>query len=360
MIGGSHENMSIIAEKLKKLGLFSMYGYLEKDPEENLPKLLDWLDTYITDDVLKPQREIFRKIIEDEDNNWYRLIVSLWSDIDDDVRKTLFENIIINANALASHTVERNRKKYKCNIPWVISIELDQNQGSAALDFDRWDDVIEQAKSLGTFIFIFHGGEPLNAEEEIIALCNKHSECEFMIYTDGKKLDEKFVQNMLRVRNLIVGLQIEGRKLSKAAERAAKLLHSYKLPYIGMCFYDKDNQDEFNEEAFFDELIEQGFKMILFLSSLKEEDDRLYDMIQKLRETKPIMSIDFCKDRELTGGCVAGGRYYCNINVEGGVEPCFFVRQSDSNVLEKSLVEAYQAPLFMSCYNEHFRCPAVE
>ena len=83
-------------------------------------------------------------------------------------------------------------------------------------------------------------------------------------------------------------------------------------------------------------------------------------MIQKLRETKPIMSIDFCKDRELTGGCVAGGRYYCNINVEGGVEPCFFVRQSDSNVLEKSLVEAYQAPLFMSCYNEHFRCPAVE
>jgi len=220
--------------------------------------------------------------------------------------------------------------------------------------------VIEQAKSLGTFIFIFHGGEPLNSEEEIIALCNKHSECEFMIYTDGKKLDEKFVQNMLRVRNLVVGLQIEGRELSDATKDAARLLHRYKLPYIGMCFYDHDNQDEFHDESFFDELIEKGFKLILFLSSLKEEEDRLYALIRNLRETKPIMSIDFCKDRELTGGCVAGGRYYCNINAEGGVEPCFFVRQSDSNVLEKSLVAAYQSPLFMSCYNGRFRCPAVE
>ena len=352
--------MSIVADKIKKLGLISMYRYLDKDPEENLPKLLDWLDTYMEDDVLKPQREYFRRIIEDEDNNWYRLIVSLWNDIDDDVRKTLFENIIINANALAAHTVERSRRKYKCNIPWVISIELSQEPKNPALDFDRWDDVIEQAKALGTFIFIFHGGEPLDAEEEIIALCNKHSECEFMIYTDGKELDEKFAQNMLRVKNLIVGLHINGRNLSETEKSAAALLYSYKLPYMGMCFYYKENQDEFNDESFFDEMIERGFKLLIFLSSLKGEDDRLYSMIRALRETKPVMSIDFCKDRELTGGCIAGGRYYCNINAEGGVEPCFFVRRSDSNVLESSLVEAYRAPLFMSCYNGLFHCPAVE
>ena len=39
--------MSSVGNEIKKLGLMSMYHFLETDPEKHLPELLDWLDTYI-------------------------------------------------------------------------------------------------------------------------------------------------------------------------------------------------------------------------------------------------------------------------------------------------------------------------
>ena len=37
--------MSSVGNEIKKLGLMSMYHFLETDPEKHLPELLDWLDT---------------------------------------------------------------------------------------------------------------------------------------------------------------------------------------------------------------------------------------------------------------------------------------------------------------------------
>ena len=34
----------MIPKTLGKLGLKTAYGYIEKDPEHNLPKLMEWVD----------------------------------------------------------------------------------------------------------------------------------------------------------------------------------------------------------------------------------------------------------------------------------------------------------------------------
>ena len=44
--------------------------------------------------------------------NWYRLIKSLWTDIDDGVRKTLFENFIVNSALIGFPKECDNREKY--------------------------------------------------------------------------------------------------------------------------------------------------------------------------------------------------------------------------------------------------------
>ncbi len=341
--------MSIVGNEIKRLGLMSMYEFLDKDPEENLPKLVDWLDSYIDPEVLRPQRQLFRDIIEKKDSNWYRLLVSLWSDIDDDVRKTLFENLVINANALAAETAGKSRKKYGCNIPWVILITLDEENG---LDFDAWDDVIEQAKQLGTFAFMFQGKDMLRNKEEMIALCNKHAECEFMVCTDGRHLDDDYASQILRVKNLIVALNVTGTEADRALDAPTEMLRKYKLPYAAVVRYDRENQERFARESFFDCLVNHGVKLVFFLSSMPEEEDQVWKKIREFRKTKPIMSINFCKDRELIGGCVAGGRYFCAIDEHGNMEPCFFVHDSDSNVCEKSLVQGFQSPVFMRYHEE--------
>ena len=66
-------------------------------------------------------------------------------------------------------------------------------------------------------------------------------------------------------------------------------------------------------------------------------------------------------------GCVAGGRRYLHINANGDMEPCAFIHYSDSNIREKTLLEALQSPLFMAYHigqpwNEnHLRpCPLLD
>ena len=347
-----------VGSELKRLGLISIYSFLDRDPEKNLPKLINWLDRYVSPDVLPTQRQFFRDVIEKKDSHWYQLILSLWEDVDPDLRKTLFENIVINANALAAHRAEESRRKYDCNIPWVISIELGEDEDS--LDFDQWDDVIEQAKELGTFAFMFEGGEPLDHKEEIIALCNKHSECEFMIFTSGEKMDEDFAKQVLRVRNLIVTIKISGMEALDKAGEAISVMRKNKLLYATMSLYDKENQEEIAREEFFDRLQENGVKFAFFASSLTEKEDVLYDAIKAYRSSKAIATLDFCKDISITKGCVGGGKYYCHINAKGDVEPCFLLSDSDTNVTRKPLVEAYKAPMFKTFRGYYGESACVE
>lgn len=89
--------------------------------------------------------------------------------------------------------------------------------------------------------------------------------------------------------------------------------------------------------------------------------------IRQYRSTKPIFTIDFQNDGEYVGGCIAGGRNYLHINPNGDIEPCVFIHYSDSNIREKTLLEALTSPLFMAYHDgqpfnqNHLRpCPMLE
>ena len=348
--------MGRVGYEMRRLGLRKAYEYLDRDPERNLPNLIEWFDRYAPNGVLQKQRDLFRRIVTEREGNWYQLLISLWDDIDDEVRKTLFENLVINANALAAGIAAESRQKYGCNIPWAISIGLGKEGEEGRLGFDEWDDVIEQAKELGTFMFLFEGGDPLESKEELIALANKHFDCEFMIFTDGKRITEELAAEMLRVKNLIVVLRINGTPEDARLATPTEILRRNKLPFCTYSFYDESNAESFCSEEFYDILAENGVKMSFFFSSFPEDADPAYDVMVNVRRTKPIVPIHFCKDKDIIGGCVAGGRYYCSIDAKGNVEPCFFLRKSDTNVREKTLLEALQAPLCMKYHREEVPC----
>ena len=341
-----------IGNELKKLGLRAAYNYLDKDPETNMPKLMEWVDKFVRDDVLTVQREVFRKIIAEKDSNWYRLLVSLWQDIDDDVRKALFENLVINANALAALQARESAEKYHCNIPWVIA--LGREGESERMSFDDLDGVIEQAKDLGTFMFLLTGREPLARKEEVIALCNKHTDCQFMAFTDGLLIDEDFAEQALRVKNFIPAIRVYGAADDKKLDDIFTILRIKKLPFGVYCMYDGANAEWFAREVFFDNVIEQGAKFCWFFSSLAEAEDQVYQLTKQYRESKPLLTINFCKDEAMTGGCIAG-RYYCCVSAEGRIKPCSFLPCSGVNQKAQSRLDAAQS----DCVMEYDQCDPV-
>ncbi|MGI6268413.1 MAG: radical SAM protein [Acutalibacteraceae bacterium] len=392
-----------VTNKIKKIGVKQALRYLDKDPDKNIPKLMDWVDTFVKDDVFASQRKGIREIINEPDGNWYKYIKSMWSDIDDDVRRHLFESFFLNACLEGWRTQDACREKYQCGIPWAILLDPTSacnlkcigcwaaDYGTSLnMDLKTLDSIITQGKELGTYFYIYSGGEPLVRKKDIITLCEKHPDCTFLSFTNGTLIDEEFADEMLRVKNFVPAISVEGFEKEtdfrrgdgtfKAVKNAMDILKSKKLPFGISCCYTSKNVDVIGSEEYFDQMIDWGAKFAWFftympvgvdavtdLIATDEQREFMYHQIRDFRKTKPLFTLDFWNDGEYVGGCIAGGRRYLHINANGDVEPCAFIHYSDSNIKEKTLIEALQGPLFMQYHNNqpfnnnHLRpCPLLD
>ena len=93
---------------------------LEKDPDKNIPKLVSWWEKFDKSPEHDRQKAVVREIVDHPDNNWYRLIRSLFDDIDGDVLKKIFENFVVNSYIIGTDMQRKMSAKYDCNVPWEI------------------------------------------------------------------------------------------------------------------------------------------------------------------------------------------------------------------------------------------------
>ena len=381
--------------KLKKAAIGTALDYIAKDPERNIHKLMGWVDKFTADDPanLAPQRNAVRKVLNEPDSSMYKLVMNIFRDVDTDVIKKVFENFIVNANLIGFPREAELSRKYGCNVPWAILMDpttacnlrcvgcwaADYGK-SLSMSYDELSDIIRQGKELGVYMYLFSGGEPLTRKADIIRLCEEHSDCQFLAFTNGTLIDMDFAREMLRVKNFVPAISVEGFEAATDARRgegtyqavmaAMSRLKAYKLPFGVSCCYTSQNIDSLSSEEFFDHIIDSGAKFAWFFHYMPvgvdavtdllprpEQREHMYRKIREYRQTKPIFSIDFQNDGEFVGGCIAGGRSYLHISAGGDIEPCAFIHYSDSNIREKTLLEALRSPLFMAYHdNQPFNC----
>lgn len=376
-------------------------NYLEKDPETNIPKAMNLIDKALPDGWYESQRAAFRKAI-DEKGNWYELILKAYQ-LDTGVRKTLFQNFIINSALKGGAIQEEMREKEKCNVPWAILLDPTSAcnlhcTGCWAAEYghklnlrlETIDRIIQQGKDLGVYMYIYTGGEPMVRKKDLITLCERHPDCAFLSFTNGTLIDETFCQEMLRVKNFVPAISLEGFETANDGRRgsgvfekvmhAMDLLREHNLPFGVSTCYTSANYEDISSESFFDMMINMGAMFVWFfhympvgneavpeLLPTPEQRRTVYERIRAFRSTKPIFSMDFQNDAEYVGGCIAGGRNYLHINAKGDVEPCVFIHYSNCNIHDTSLLDALRSPLFMAYhdgqpFNENMLrpCPMLE
>ena len=99
----------------------------------------------------------------DKDNNWHKLVMSLWEDIDPGVRNRFFENFIINGCLLGYQRQNEYKEKYNCNIPWAILLDptsacnlkctgcwAAEYGNHMNLTYEEMDNIITQGVEMGT------------------------------------------------------------------------------------------------------------------------------------------------------------------------------------------------------------------
>lgn len=395
----------MIPKTLGKLGLKTAYGYIEKDPEHNLPKLMEWVDRLAGDgpNSFLVQRDAFRTVINDPDNNMHQLLMNIFREVDNDVLKATFENFLLNANIVGWPIQEEMRSKYNCNIPWAILLDptsacnlhctgcwAAEYGNKLNLSLNEIDSIIQQGKELGVYMYIYTGGEPMVRSKDIIALCQKHSDCQFLAFTNATLIDEAFADDMLRVKNFIPAISLEGFEMATDGRRGngvyqkvlrtMSILRQKRLPFGISACYTSQNLDSISSDEFIDQLVKWGAQFIWYFHYMPVGNDAvpalmpnpqqrkaMYYRIREIRSTKPLFVMDFQNDGEYVGGCIAGGRRYLHINANGDVDPCVFVHYSDSNIREKSLLDCLRSPMFMAYHdgqpfndNHLLPCPMLE
>ena len=392
-----------LKEQFQAFGLKKMISYLDSNPDENIPKIINLIKKFDKEKVIASQTKLVEKALSDKDSNWYKLADSLYTDIDPFVRTKMFENFIINSNVIGGARAKKARIENDCNIPWAILMDptsacnlncigcwAADYGNKLSMDYETLDNIITQGKELGTYMYIYSGGEPLVRKDDIIKLCKKHNDCAFLAFTNATLIDEEFADQMLEVGNFAPAISVEGFEEATDLRRgngtyqkvlkAMKILRDKKLPFGISCCYTSQNTDVIGSEEYIDEMIELGAKFAWFFTYMPigvnaveslmvtpEQRAYMYKQIRSFRKTKPIFTMDFWNDGEYVNGCIAGGRNYLHINANGDIEPCAFIHYSDSNIKDKTLLEAYKSPLFMQYkenqpFNEnHLRpCPLLD
>ena len=391
-----------VSTTMKKFGLEQAFKYLYKDPEKNLMKLMDWADKF-SGEEFGPQRKLVREAMTNPDHPYYSYIRRLIHEIDPHVMQTTAVNFFINAALDGWKTQEKYRKEYGCNIPWAILLDptsacnlhctgcwAAEYGNKLNLTFEEIDDIIRQGKELGVYFYIYTGGEPLVRKDDLIRLCEKHSDCVFLSFTNGTLIDEAFADEMLRVGNFVPAISLEGFEeatdgrrgngVYEKATAAMRILREKKLFYGISACYTSANFESITSEEFFDQLIEMGAYFIWYFHYMPVGNDASPELlptpeqrietcrrIRKYRAEKPLFAMDFQNDAEYVGGCIAGGRRYLHINANGDMDPCVFVHYSDSNIREKTLLEGLRSPIMMAYhdgqpFNENMLrpCPMLE
>lgn len=377
-----------VSTTLAKFGLTKAFNHLYKDPEANLLEAMDWADKF-SNGGFANQRAAIRKAISDPSDPYYPYVRHILNDVDPEIVKTLIVNFFINGNLVGGPIQEELRQKYNCNIPWTILLDptsacnlhctgcwAAEYGNKLNLSYDEIDDIIKQGKEMGVYFYIYTGGEPLVRKDDLIRLCEKHDDCVFMAFTNGTLIDEAFADEMLRVKNFVPSISLEGSKEATDSRRgdgvydkavkAMKLLREKKLLYGISCCYTSQNYDSITSEAYWDMMIEMGAYFVWYFHYMPvgndasvelmpnpEQRELVYRRIREQRARKPLFAMDFQNDAEFVGGCIAGGKNYLHINANGDLDPCVFIHYSDSNIREKTILEALRSPLFMAYHDGH-------
>ena len=347
-----------------------------------------------------------RKAILDPNNRWFNYIDSIIAETNPNFAKMTLLNLGYEAFLRGTKLTRENRKKYQCNIPWLILFDPTDacNMHCAGcwsgtyghknnMTFEDMDKIITQGKELGIYVYIMTGGEPMVRKKDILKLIEKHHDCYFAAFTNSTLIDEELCQELERLGNMTFFLSIEGTPDTNDARRgdghyeavmnAMDLLKKHGILFGTSICYTRENVEAVTNDDFIRLISEKGARFGFYFHYMPIGNNAVPELLPTVEQRKYMIDriryirsedcdidffpMDFQNDGEKVGGCIAGGRNYFHINAHGDAEPCVFIHFSNTNIHENSILEMLQSPLFMEYHKgqpfnrNHLRpCPMLE
>jgi len=236
------------------------------------------------------------------------------------------------------------------------------------LSTERWSRLFAEARDLGVSFILLAGGEPF-IRGDVLAAAAAVKEIVFPVFTNGTLIDDGALRMLRRNRNLVPMLSIEGDRAQTdtrrsggtydALMRTVDRLHAARILFGASVTVTTENLRTVVSREFVGRLHAKGCRALILVEyvPMTEDSRRLAptdaarEAIQRgqeeLRSLFPdTVFISFPGDEKHSGGCLAAGRGFFHVSVDGSAEPCPFSPHSDTNLRDAPLRAALASPLF--------------
>lgn len=216
-----------------------------------------------------------------KDGKYTQFFNRITNSVDQNYMKKLFMSVVYEGIICGYRNTQKMGKKLSVHIPWIILFDPTSAcnlhcTGCWASEYSRqlnlsnedMDKLVSEAKKLGIHSFVMTGGEPMTRKNDILKLAKKHSDCGFMIFTNGTLVDQAFCDGMKECGNIIFSISIEGDEKATDARRGAgtfaqimkamDLLRENRIPYGTSICYTSANCEAVTSDEFYDFLISKG------------------------------------------------------------------------------------------------------
>ncbi|MCD6577560.1 MAG: radical SAM protein [Anaerolineaceae bacterium] len=274
-----------------------------------------------------------------------------------------------------------------CNLR-CVGCYADSDEKVQTLDWDIVNKIVNDARELwGTQFIVISGGEPMAYKSQgknILDLVENNPHTFFMMYTNGTLIDDKAVERMAMLGNIIPVMSLEGWREKTDARRGKGVFDQVmaamdRLFQAGVLYgvsltATRNNAEEILSDKFIEFLFEEKHAVIgwifqympigrsFTLDLMPTPDQRLEMWRQswKLVREKKVFLADFWNHGTLVDGCLSAGGHdnggYFYIEWNGNVTPCVFVPYSPVNVNDiysnyGNINDIYNNPFFADIRN---------
>ncbi len=229
------------------------------------------------------------------------------------------------------------------------------------LPFERMEQVVREVIDMGVTLVTISGGEPFlreRADATLTRLAERFGDRGFLVYTNGTLIDADIAKALGRVGNVFPAISVEGFEHQTDARRGRGTYEHIRrvrrtLAEAGVmtgfsATVTRENAEAIAGDDFIDLRIEEGdlFGWFFLLQPIGRSPriDLMVTAAQRAmlreavirwrRQQRAIFLGDFWNDGYLTGGCIAGGRYYFHIYANGDISPCVFAPVACGNIFD--------------------------
>jgi MoaA/NifB/PqqE/SkfB family radical SAM enzyme len=253
------------------------------------------------------------------------------------------------------------------------------------LSLDVLEKIVSQSGAMGVPSFGVIGGEPLLVPD-IFKLFKKFPEKGFYLVTNGTMVDDKVIEALRGLPNVVTIFSIEGFRETNDALRGEGVFDKVmatmkKMKEAGLIFgfstvVHKENMNEVVTEEYFDFMIDQGCCFCGILAYIpvgivpkyhavcnREQVSAYYKEIDRITSTRPLLVLKegYSDGTFLNKGCASG--HTIHITAGGEAEPCNGIEFFTHNINDSGVQDIFMSDFFKDIRKLHpeneRRCLAI-